>query len=122
MKKVIPFIMGIGLLNGCTKKADLGDFDVKAWLDDHRGCHGVRATMSEDLAELKPKLLGCYQKQIIKILGTPEEQELYRRNQTYYIYYIDPSEDCPNAIQKPRKLEIRFTALGIANELNISSQ
>lgn len=119
MKKIIQLTIGICLLNACTKKADPGDFDVKAWLDDPKGCQGVRATMSEDLAELRPKLLGCYQKQIIKVLGTPEEQELYRRSQTYYIYYIDPAEDCPNAAQNPRKLEVRFTALGIANELNV---
>ena len=122
MKKKIQFVVllsSICLLSACTKKVDSGDFDVEAWLDDSKGCHGVRATMSEDLAELKPKLLGHYQKRIIKVLGDPEEQELYRRSQTYYIYYIDPAGDCPDAIQNPRKLEVRFTALGIANEVNI---
>ena len=69
MTKIIQLTIGICLLNGCTKKAELGDFDVKAWLDDPKGCQGVRATMSKDLAELRPKLLGCYQKQIIKVFG-----------------------------------------------------
>ena len=119
MKKIIQLTIGICLLNACTKKADIGDFDVEAWLNDPKGCQGVRATMGKDLAELRPKLLGCYQKQIIKVLGDPEEQELYRRSQSYYIYYIDPAGDCLNAAQNPRKLEVRFTALGIANELNI---
>lgn len=122
MKKALQilFIFSVASLTfGCTKKVDYGDFDIKAWQDDANGCSGVRAGMGDDLLELKPKLLGHYQKKIIKVLGDPEEQELYRRSQTYYIYYIDPAGDCTDAIQNPRKLEVRFTALGIANEVNI---
>ncbi len=122
MKKqllTILFIVLICSTMGCTKKVDTGDFNVEDWLADARGCNGVRAQMADDLQELKPNLLGHYQKRIIKVLGEPEEQELYRRSQTYYIYYIDPAEDCANGVQNPRKLEVRFTALGIANEVNI---
>ena len=122
MKRALHFILIFSLASltlSCTKKVDSGDFDIKAWQDDARGCNGVRADMGDDLLELKPKLLGHYQKRIIKVLGDPEEQELYRRSQTYYIYYIDPAGDCSDAIQNPRRLEVRFTALGIANEVNI---
>jgi len=117
--KIFFIISSICLLNACTKKVDSGDFDVQAWLDDARGCNGARSEMLDDLRELKPNLLGHYQKRIIKVLGEPEEQELYKRSQVYYIYFIDPAEGCPDAEQNPRKLEIRFTALGIANEVNI---
>ena len=117
--KISLLISSICLLSACTKKVDTGDFDTEAWLADAKGCNGTRAEMVEDLRTLKPSLLGHYQKRIIKVLGEPEEQELYRRSQVYYIYYIDPAGDCPNAIQNPRKLQVRFTALGIANEVNI---
>lgn len=121
--KNLKLIIGLGLtltlLSACTKKVETGDFDARAWREDKKGCSGVRSTMIDDLLELKPNLLGHYQKRIIKVLGDPEEQELYKRSQTYYIYYIDGASDCPNAIQNPRKLEIKFTALGMANEVNI---
>ncbi|NVK85638.1 MAG: hypothetical protein HWE21_15040, partial [Cytophagia bacterium] len=50
----------------------------------------------------------------------PESEELYERSQTYYFYAIDPSEECDGtASDDPRILSIRFTALGIANEVDI---
>ena len=103
----------------CTKKVETGDFDMDAWQADAKGCTGVRAEMVDDILELKPNLLGHYQKRIISVLGEPEEQELYRRSQTYYIYYIDGAGSCASPTADPRKLEVRFTALGIANEVNI---
>ena len=107
------------LLNSCTKKADIGTFDKVAWQGDEMGCTGARADMTKAIMELKPKLLGLYQKTLIDILGKPEEQELYERSQTYYIYHIDPAASCDNTIENPRRLLVRFTALGIANEVNI---
>lgn len=103
----------------CGNKLDLGAFDKAKWQADANGCSSVRNTMLEELEEVKPKLLGLYQKAIIKVLGQPEEQELYKRSQTYYIYWLDPMEGCTAPSEKPRKLEVRFTALGIANEINI---
>ena len=106
-------------LGSCTKRIDIGDFEADRWKADPKACTGDRADMLKQLQTVKPKLLGLYQKSIIKVLGEPEEQELYKRSQTYYIYYIDPAEACDNGTENPRKLEVRFTALGIANEVNI---
>lgn len=112
------FVFSSGI-SSCTKKIDVGDFDIEAWQADSKGCTGVRAGMTEAIMEVKPKLLELYQKSIIEVLGQPEEQELYQRSQTYYVYYIDPAGDCENSNENPRKLMVRFTALGIANEVNI---
>ncbi|MCE7994311.1 MAG: hypothetical protein HEP71_20160 [Roseivirga sp.] len=106
-------------ISSCTKKVDVGDFDTEAWKADSNGCTGVRANMTKAIMKLKPKLLELYQKSVIEVLGQPEEQELYERSQTYYLYYIDPAGDCENSQENPRKLMVRFTALGIANEVNI---
>jgi hypothetical protein len=103
----------------CGNKLDLGDFDKTKWKADVNGCNSVRNTMLNELGEVKPELLGLYQKAIIKVLGQPEEQELYKRSQTYYIYWLDPIKGCSTPTENPRKLEVRFTALGIANEINI---
>lgn len=104
---------------GCTKKIDVGDFDSDKWIGDQNGCSNQRAEMIQDLIKIKPNLLALYQKSIIKVLGKPEAEELYERSQTYYWYYIDPSPKCSQPSENPRKLSIRFTALGIANEIDI---
>ncbi|WP_420386789.1 hypothetical protein [Roseivirga sp.] len=121
MKKTLFIILLISsTLLSCTKSLDLGDFDAEKWKSDPEGCQNIRPEMVDDLRELKPKLLGLYQKSVIKALGQPEREELYERSQTYYIYSIDPSEKCDNQVNtEPRELRIRFTALGIANEVNI---
>ncbi|WP_189630018.1 hypothetical protein [Roseivirga thermotolerans] len=119
MKKVLMCLMVFASLS-CTKTADLGNFNVETWKGDPNGCKGDRAQMIDQIFEVKPKLLGLYQKSIIKALGAPETEELYERSQTYYIYAIDPSEKCDGGpAEDPRMLRIRFTALGIANEVDI---
>ncbi|MFY0594522.1 hypothetical protein [Roseivirga sp.] len=103
----------------CAKKDTLGDFDTEKWQEDINGCAGDRSEMIDDLILVKKNLLGLYQKSIIKLLGQPEEQELSNRSQTYYSYYIDGAASCEKGTENPRILEIRFTSLGIANEVNI---
>ena len=119
MKRILFLFLVAGFLSNCTPKADLGDFDTETWKSDVKGCSGERAQMIDELQEVKRNLLGLYQKTIIKALGQPEEQELYKRSMNYYIYFIDPATDCENGVEEPRYLEVRFTSLGIANEVNI---
>ena len=104
---------------GCTKKIDVGDFDSEKWIADRQGCSGDRIEMIDDVIKIKANLLGLYQKSILKVLGKPEGEELYERSQTYWWYYLDPANECDNSIDNPRKLTIRYTALGIANEVDI---
>ena len=101
------------------KKVDVGSFDIETWKDDPKGCQKQRPELIDQLNDNKKALLGLYQKDILDVLGQPEEQELYKRSQTYYIYYIDAAAACATAVEKPRKLYIRFTSLGIANEVTI---
>lgn len=103
----------------CLKKVDVGDFDIEKWKSDPKGCLNLRPDNIPDINERKKAFLGLYQKDVIDILGQPEEQELYKRSQTYYIYHIDAAESCEAPVEQPRKLYIRFTSLGIANEVTI---
>lgn len=119
MRSLLLLIFTVFIVTACTKRAALGDFDTQRWKDDPKGCKGERAGMVDQLIEVKTKFLGLYQKKVIKALGKPEKQELYKRSQTYYIYYIDPAASCKSADKNPRMLQIRFTSLGIAAEFNI---
>ena len=105
--------------SACTKKANTDAFDTETWVADPDGCQLKRTEMVDQIYEVKREVLGLHQKSILKVFGKPDEEELYERSQTYFIYAIDPSGDCETSADDPRKLYIRFTALGIANEVNI---
>lgn len=119
MKKSLSLLCLCILCTGCLKKVEVDNFDTDLWASDPRGCKNERIALVDDINRNKKKILGLYQKDVLKIFGPPEEQELYKRSQTYYVYYLDPSADCVQTVENPRKLFIRFTSLGIANELTI---
>jgi hypothetical protein len=91
---------------------------VVKWKNDKDGCAGERATMTDALLSQKEKLLSLSELEIVHVLGKPDKQELYKRNQKFYYYFIRPSPDCvPPSSAKPLQLVIRFNAMGLANEI-----
>ena len=59
-------------------------------------------------------------KQIIKLLGTPERNELFQRNQKFFIYNITPSSVCRSEYREEKLfLFIRFNAVGLSQEVFI---
>ena len=75
--------------------------------------------MIETIRKEKEKLLALDEVQVIKVLGKPDRNELFKRNQKFYHYYLEPSEGCLNAVDTPLRLSIRFNAMGLAKEIVI---
>ena len=69
------------------------------------------------LVEHKDQLLGEGQTQIKKLLGQPDEHELYKRTEKFFYYNLTPGDTCD--IETPRRLSIRFDALDRAKEVMI---
>ncbi len=40
------------------------------------------------------KMLGLNEMEIVDLLGKPDKQELYKRNQKFYRYYLQPGPAC----------------------------
>lgn len=98
----------------------LDQVDLDVWKDDKEACAGKRASMSTALQAQSEKLLALSESEIIDLLGKPDEAELYKRNQKFYYYFVDPSKTCPeSATSGSRKLVIRFNATGLAKEVAI---
>jgi hypothetical protein len=116
-------ISGTLLLSGCQQKPEVS-FDYSAWQEDKNGCELKRYDIYPDVIKEKEKLLELNSRNLIKILGSPERNELYRRNQKFFIYYITPSEICETGIFKedPLYLIIRFNALGLSSEIYLSAK
>ena len=74
--------------------------------------------MSESIKSQKEKLLSLSENQIVQLLGKPDQNELYKRNQKFYSYFISPSPECSPEITSSEILIIRFNAMGLAKEVN----
>jgi hypothetical protein len=76
--------------------------------------------MADAIRSQKDKLLALDEMEIVQLLGKPDENELYKRNQKFYYYYLTPSESCASDEGlKSSRLVIRFNAMGLAKEITI---
>jgi len=99
---------------------DLSPIDLGLWKEDKGGCKQLRQTFLEELKNQKDELKGLSEKDIINVLGRPDHNELYKRNQKFYYYDIEPGKSC-NDQAAGQQLVIRFTAMGYAKEVSIES-
>jgi hypothetical protein len=94
--------------------------DLAAWKDDKQACNGTRTSMIDLMENNSRKFLSLSEQEIISLLGKPDENELYKRNQKFYYYFVEPSVTCTNSpTQNPKKLVVRFNAVGLAKEVGI---
>ena len=109
------------ILFSCGKPLPiLDEIDLQAWKDDKLACAGKRDSMFNTLETQKEKLLGLSEQEIISLLGKPDENELYKRNQKFYYYFIQPSKACATSqSENPKKLVVRFNATGLAKEVGM---
>lgn len=121
--KIIKILILILLASfgGCNNTTDLPGFDEAMWQRDKNGCEGIRLQMMYDLEKAKHQLQGLNQDNIVTILGRPDKNELYKRNQKFFIYEIANAKECkaPFEVQKHIFLSIRFNATGLAKEVMI---
>jgi hypothetical protein len=107
----------------CGKQLpDLNGIDKQSWMSDKNGCAGRRSPMLASITAEKEKLLSLDEMQVVELLGRPDQNELYKRNQKFYYYFIKPAPDCRDSVLKDSvssRLVIRFNAMGLAKEVSI---
>ncbi len=112
---------GLLLWGACQERLPvIADFDQKAWQSDKMGCQGQRAASFEPLFAQKQLLMGLSQKKLVALLGKPDEQRLHKRNQKYYVYYLEGSSQCK--APKTRYLLFRFSALDNITEVLLKEE
>jgi hypothetical protein len=99
----------------------LDGVDLKSWSEDKYGCSGKRSGMEKSLVAQREKLLALGELQIVELLGKPDQNELSKRNQKFYYYYLQSAKDCNNSDSTitPKRLAIRFNAMGLAKEVQV---
>lgn len=115
------FFIIVLFLSGCSQDVVIEGFDSDAWKEDALACEGHRAKMQDDILEASEELKGLSPREIMSVLGKPNKEELYKRNQKFFIYYLEPGAQCDgsSAQSKTEVVFIRFSALNIANEVFI---
>jgi len=106
-------------LFSCGKSLpEIEGFDREAFAVDKNACNGNRTKMMAILEKNKNELLALSQMDIVKVLGRPDQNELYKRNQKFFYYFITPAPQCGTPSDSvSRRLIIRFNAMGLAKEI-----
>ena len=118
--KQMRWLLGVMILVSCGPRAtEIEGVDLDSWRADINGCKSKRVSIAPKLEESWSELEGLTQPQIEATLGKPDHHELYQRSQKFFIYYLTPGPGCNtyDSLATPRKIHIRFNALGFANEL-----
>ena len=115
----IFLIFTCSLFSQCSQVSTIDGLDTKAWKADRNGCNEQRKALEKSFLENKDRLMGYRQREIGRILGKPDEVDLYKRNQKFFIYHIFPGRYCEGVevTSRPRSLYIRFSAMDVSNEV-----
>lgn len=119
MKNVFVLLSLVLLFSCGTPMPTLDNIDTTRWKDDRNGCKGDRKEMVEVIRSQREKLLTLKEMQIVQLLGRPDGNELFERNQKFYTYNLTPGKNCGLTDSTATQLEIRFNAMGIAKEVQV---
>jgi hypothetical protein len=109
-----------GLVMSCGKALPtLDGVDLVTWKDDKNACGDKRMAMGALIEQQKDKLLALSEDDIVAVLGKPDQNELHKRNQKFFYYFVQPSPTCGAGKAGTKRLAIRFNAMGLAKELAI---
>lgn len=121
---VITVMAAVALLanSSCGQKLDAGDIDLEAWKKDRNGCKGIRLTYAEELRKIKNTFLASSNQELIKTFGRPDRVELADRSQSFFIYYLDASDNCGGETKKePLKVLFRLNAINKVSEVTVTT-
>jgi len=118
MKKLLLFSVVLVAFSCGKPLPDLSPIDLHQWKEDKGGCKNIRTSFLPDLISQKEELKGLSEDAIIELLGRPDRNELYKRNQKFYYYDLEPGKPCDSTAHN-QQLILRFNAMGMAKEVAI---
>ncbi len=102
---------------------DLEGFDATLWQSDQNGCEGKRIGQVAIFEQrIKPQIDQMSEKDIVKILGKPDRQELMTRGQKIYYYALEAGKLCQKEQSRIKIVQIRFDALNRINEVTLTEK
>ncbi len=110
---LLPFIF-----IGCNSSIHIDGFSAEEWKEDKNGCLQKRVNEINILMDGKSNILGQSENEVLSLLGKPDKNQLYSRNQKIFVYYIAHKTNCENInFSESTYLSIRINAIGVASEM-----
>ncbi len=77
----------------------------------------------EELERIKNSFLGADNQELIKTFGRPDRVELVDKSQSFFFYFLEPSDKCDGIeIEKePLRVLFRMNAISKVSEVNITT-
>ncbi|WP_297336057.1 hypothetical protein [Algoriphagus sp.] len=124
MKFSIALLAAVLLsLAGCSSKLETGTLNMENWKNDRYGCKGLRIQDLEELQRIKNSFLGADNQALIKTFGRPDRVELVDKSQSFFFYFLEPSENCAGveSEKEPLKVLFRMNAISKVSEVTITT-
>lgn len=120
MQKLVWLSLVFILFQSCSKPLPtLENIDIEKWKEDKAGCLMIRQSFIEQLNNQREKIKSLSESEVVELLGRPDKNELLKRNQKFFYYYLEPGTTCGKENVEFKKLMIRFNAIGLAKEVSI---
>lgn len=124
MKFSISLVITVVIvLAGCSSKLETGSINIENWKSDRYGCKGLRMQDLEELQQIKNSFLGADNQALIKTFGRPDRVELVDKSQSFFFYFLEPSENCDGVESKKEPLRVlfRMNAISKVSEVTITT-
>jgi outer membrane protein assembly factor BamE (lipoprotein component of BamABCDE complex) len=114
-------LLNLVFIAACKEIPQLENFDKLEWTKDRQGCQNLRRKHLQSLENQRDKFKGLGQNQVMQLLGKPDIQELYNRNQRFYVYFYEKGSQCEGKadIINGKFIKIRISALDAVTEVLI---
>lgn len=118
---IVTLVLGFPM--GCSSRLDAGNIDLDSWKQDRYGCNGLRLKDVEELRAIKNTFLAKNNQELIKTFGRPDRVLLADKSQSFFIYFLEPSDNCdPDKAEKePLKVLFRLNAISKVSEVTITT-
>ncbi|MDO6439050.1 hypothetical protein Q4534_16630 [Cyclobacterium sp. 1_MG-2023] len=125
LKPLLPYIYLAVLVisaTSCSGKLETGNINMENWKKDRNGCLGLRLQDLEEIKQLKNTFLAKNNQEIILTFGRPDRVELVDKSQSFFIYFLEPSDRCEQQTEKePLKVLFRLNAINKVSEVTVTT-
>ena len=125
LKPLLPYICLFVLFISavaCSGKLETGSINMENWKKDRNGCLGLRLQDLEEIKQLKNTFLAKNNQEIILTFGRPDRVELVDKSQSFFIYFLEPSDRCEQQTEKePLKVLFRLNAINKVSEVTVTT-
>lgn len=119
---ILYFICLLSINIGCTGTLDVGGIDLVNWKNDRYGCKGLRIQDVDEIRKIKNTFLTKNNQELIKTFGRPDRVELASKSQSFFIYFLEPSDNCdPKPEKEPLKVLFRLNAINKVSEVTVTN-